>query len=626
MPSATPVSGPAAELTRPWVARVPLQSSGSSSGFCVTGERGRFLSSVQRRSSAAMFSGHLHNRQALISILGKPGESLDEAELMLRAYERWGQECPVHIRGIFAAVILDSERETVFAARDRIGVHPLFWSRAGSALVFSSSIDALVSDPGVSRAPNRSAMVDHIRHTWGDHPTETFFDAVQRVPAGHAFEASMGRIREWPYWHVLKPDRVISWMSEEESESFDSKLDEAVERCLELGPSAIFLSGGLDSVSVAASAIDITRRTGRPAPLALSLAFPHPECNEEVVQRGVASGLGISQVLYPFEDALPPDGMIESGLAMTRRMGAPLMNPWEPAYHRLRVEARQHECQVIMTGNGGDDWLAVDPLHVADLIRHGHIRDLVELLRNDLKSYDVPRIALLRRMLWGYGLRPIIARRLARILERVAPTVLDAHRRRRQASVTPAWLAPDADLRRESVHRFAKVAERIRKRPNPTGPYGFFALEGPTGFIRPSMAMEFEEQFEFGRMTQTLELAPYWDADLVEFLHRIPPKILDQGGRSKGLVRASVARRLPGLGFDRQRKVSAVEYLTSVLATAGSEAWKRSGGATELARLGVVGADLSGFAQRAFESRDSVRMQQILDIMQLEAWARAKAA
>jgi asparagine synthase (glutamine-hydrolysing) len=589
------------------------------------GEPSRFLTVAERGARAALFSGHLHNRQHLLDSLAG-GAACDDAELILRAYERWGAESPRQIRGVFALVIRDGERNVVFAARDRIGVHPLFWANTGSEWLFSSSITALVADPHVSRATHRSAMVDHIRHTWGDHPTETFFEAVRRVPAGHAFEASGDGTREWPYWHVLRHDTVIDWMSDEEAERFDPMLDGAVERCLELGRTAIFLSGGLDSVSIAASAIDLTRRSGRPGPLALSLIFPHPECNEEDVQRGVAAGLGIEQLIYPFDETVQPDGLVGTALSLTRTMSAPLQNPWGPAYYRLRCIARERECPVIMTGNGGDDWLTVNPLHIADLMRVGKFGDVVEILRNHLRSYDLPRVALMRRLLWDYGLRPLIALRLSRTLERTAPGLIDGHRRRRQAEVTPPWLAPDAALQETSRQRFAEVAERIRQRPDPSGPYGFFSWEGPNGFIRPLIAMEFEEQFELSRLTGTLELGPYWDADLVEFLHRIPPKVLDRGGRAKGLVRATIAKRFPKLGFDRQRKVSAANYFVSVLATAGAEAWKRSGGARELARLGVVGPGLDAFAAEAFASGDSAKMHQILDIMHLEEWARSKAA
>src|SRR4029079_10415912 len=99
----------------------------------------------------------------------------------------------------------------------------------------------------------------------------------------------------------------------------------------------------------------------------------------------------------------------------------------------------------------------------------------------------------------------------------------------------------------------ARAQAAIDARPAPKGPYGFFHSEEPRGFIRPAIAMEFEEVFELGRRTRTLELAPYWDADLVEFLHRIPPKVLDRGGRAKGLGRETVTRRFPALGFDPHR-------------------------------------------------------------------------
>jgi hypothetical protein len=189
-----------------------------------------------------------------------------------------------------------------------------------------------------------------------------------------------------------------------------------------------------------------------------------------------------------------------------------------------------------MTGNGGDDWLTVDPLYVADLIRTGNFGDLLAMVRNQLRSYDLPRLALLRTLLWRYGARPLVSWQAGRALKRFAPGLLRAHRERRRREVTPSWLAPDPELQRASEERQERVQAALDARPAPSGPYGFFHFEEPRGFIRPAIAMEFEEVFELGRQTRTLELAPYWDADLVEFLHRIPPKVLDRGGRAKGLV------------------------------------------------------------------------------------------
>src|SRR4029078_8692241 len=140
---------------------------------------------------------------------------------------------------------------------------------------------------------------------------------------------------------------------------------------------------------------------------------------EEPVQRGVAAGLGLEQVVIPFEQAVAPEGLIWSGLSLGRQIAAPLTNTWGAAYYRLRLEAARRGCEVVMTGNGGDDWLTVDPLYVADLIRTGNVTDLVAMVRNQLRSYDLRRLALLRTILWRYGARPLTAFYAGRMLRRV---------------------------------------------------------------------------------------------------------------------------------------------------------------------------------------------------------------
>lgn len=631
MDTATQLNSGAAEVTSVWLARVGRRA-GQTRALRLT--RAPDCISpwyVERGPCTAVFAGLLHNRRDLANEVAFGEEAHNDADLVLRAYERWGRDCPLHMRGVFAFVICDSEREIIFGARDRVGIHPLFWAFAGHDLILSPSITALLSDPHVSRDFNRPAMVDHLRHTWGDRPTETFYTAVSRVPAGHAFEAKGGQVRVWPYWDLLREGAEIDWFTESDVARFDSVLDRAVERCLDLGPSGIFLSGGLDSVSVAASAVDVARARGRPAPIALSIAFPDPKCNEEPVQRAVAARLGLAQLMLPIEKTVQPDGLLWAGLCLGAQLEAPLSNTWAPAYYELRLEARRRGCEVVMTGNGGDEWLGVNPKYLADLIRKGHLAGVVQMLRNQLRSYDLPPLALLRRLLVGYGLRPLAAMYLNRWLRRLAPGVIGYRNRRRLAAVTPAWLAPDPALHQEARRRFEEVSDVLMRRPEPDGPHGFYNSESPRSRIQPLTAMEFEEAFELSRRTGVFELAPYWDADLVEFLKRTPPELLERGGRAKGLVRDTVARRLPDLGFSRQRKVSALRYFGSVLAAQGPIAWKRLGGAQVLAKLGVAAPDLSEHASALFAGRDRVRlariiqMHRVLDVMHLEAWVRPRA-
>ena len=87
---------------------------------------------------------------------------------------------------------------------------------------------------------------------------------------------------------------------------------------------------------------------------------------------------------------------------------------------------------------------------------------------------------------------------------------------------------------------------------------------------------------------------PYWDVDVLEMLYRIPPHLLNKGGRSKGLVRQTVARRFPQLGFERQKKVIATNLFNSMMLQDGKKAWRVLGGTQALAKLGIVDEERLG--------------------------------
>jgi asparagine synthetase B (glutamine-hydrolysing) len=129
------------------------------------------------------------------------------------------------------------------------------------------------------------------------------------------------------------------WIEDDELHDFDGLFEEAITRQLELGPAGIYLSGGFDSVSVAAVATDLAARRGDPVPWALSLAFPHPDCDEQDIQRSVASRLELPQMLMPFDDA--GQGLVAARIELSAGLSLPLLNPWQPAYIGLGREARE---------------------------------------------------------------------------------------------------------------------------------------------------------------------------------------------------------------------------------------------------------------------------------------------
>lgn len=556
------------------------------------------------------------------------------AERLLDAYVKLGEGLLDHAKGFFSFVISDGGQARILAARDPLGIHPLFYSSTSEGFLLSPSIATLQARPGVSGAINRAALADHLRHLW-PRPTETYFEAVTRVPPGHALTVRRGIVSSRRYWDPLFPGRRPEWIDEADLGRFDELLDESVARLLALGPAGIYLSGGLDSVTVGALAADHARRDGLPMPLALSLVFPGPY-SEKVTQTGVAAQLALPQLFADLDDALGEGGLVRAALR-NGGLSAPMQNPWLPAYQSLARQARARGRDIILTGSGGDEWLTVTPVYAADLLRSLNLVELFRLGRTQSRSYDVAPWLFARNMAWRFGARPLLARERAIAMGRFAPDRLLARRLRirRMTLERRSWLAPDAALRRELLDRDEEYV-RLQTTEDDLLPIG-----GPREYFRecrealthPLVSMEAEEVFEYSRGAGVRVLHPFGDTRLVEFLHATPPRLLNSNGRSKGLVRAMLGRRFPTLGFERQRKRITSSFFGWSVVTQAPAVWREIGGAQALAEAGIVDPQRCASlyetepsnARPTGEGRppDHTITDPMWEILTLESWLRA---
>jgi asparagine synthase (glutamine-hydrolysing) len=582
--------------------------------------------SAENSSIRVIFDGTLFNRADLEAQCTVGVSSATDAELVLRVYQRYGEEALARLKGDFVLALWDREREMLWAVRDPSGLRPLFYATSGDEIYLSSSILALVHQPRVGREVNRLALADHLAHRWPDWE-ETYFRAVRRVPPGHALRASRAERtvhRVWP----LVPSTGIDWVGPDELGRFDELFEQAVSRCLGQGPAGIYLSGGLDSVSVAAVAVDLCRRQGRPIPQALSLGFP-PPANEEPIQKQVAHDLGISQVLMPMVEAVAPRGLIASALEVSARRPAPLLNLWAPAYHRLGLEGKARGCQVILTGNGGDEWLEVSPMYAADLLRQGNLLGLYRFWSSMCRSWGTSPLTLARVIFWKFGARPLLGRLARTLLGGPEGWIMPRLWRRNAKRWIPAWVAPGADLREQLYWRSQQNTRRtlaLWEQGRELSPrHGFYLGELLRLLTNGDLVTELEEFVETGREMGMPLLHPYWDAELVRFLYRIPPEVLYAGGRSKALVRQMLARRFPRLGFERQRKLGAAQYFREVLVAEGRLAWERLGKTSMLADLGIVDRRAMNHQMAdLFQGNRPTDAHHIWFALSLEAWLRGQ--
>ncbi len=595
-----------------------LGASAGGAGVLVDAGAGARAAIASERSCGVIFDGVLHNREEIAPALGINGAGLGDARLLLAAYERWGAELTRHIKGVFALVIWDGMQRRLLAIRDPLGAFPLFYAtgRRGTLLV-STSLDALVAHPAVDPSLNRAALTDHLLHRW-PYPEETFYQAVRRVPGGCRLISKDGHTRVVRYWDPAPEGEPVNWATAADLEGFPELLNSAVERAVAGGRAGIFLSGGLDSISIAAAATDVARRLGHPEPIALSLGFPHPDCDEEIVQRGVASALGIEQEFVPFFDVVPSRRLLGPGVELARTSPAPLISTWSPAYLGLARRGRRRGVDVILTGSGGDEWLTVTPYLCADLLRSGDFSGFARLMRMWQRSYRLSNWQLLRQTAFTFGFRPLAGV----ALDRIASSAWRANRiARLRKAARQQWLSDDPAVRAEIDRR----SEDLLTPAVP--PNGFYFQEVRASLDHPLVSMEMEETFEIGRRIGVRFQHPYWDAEIVELLYRTPPELLVRNGRAKGLVRETVSKRFASLGLERQKKVAATSFYQALIRDEVPQLWKDSGGVRALAALGIVDAAKANAMTGHAISRGDVRsLAQTWNLIKLEAWVRPRLA
>jgi len=192
------------------------------------------------------------NRDELAAALGlsRPLAEITDGELILAAYERWGERCPEYLQGDFAFGIWDRRKQVLFCARDRFGVKPLYFYSSTKTVAFSSEIKALLSVPDVPCRLNEVSVAYYLTSMFED-TASTFYLDIQRLPPAHSLTVSLQGTRLRCYW-TLDPSRELRLGSDDEyAEGFRETFMEAVRcRLRSAYPVGSLLSGGLDSSAV----------------------------------------------------------------------------------------------------------------------------------------------------------------------------------------------------------------------------------------------------------------------------------------------------------------------------------------------------------------------------------------
>jgi asparagine synthase (glutamine-hydrolysing) len=295
-----------------------------------------------------VYNGEVYNHADLrreLAALGHVFRSRCDTEVLIHGYEEWGAGLLSRLNGQFAFAIHDANSDTVFLARDRFGVRPLFYARSHGDLYFASEIKALLATREVPAAIDPAA-IDEVFSFWAVRPPRTGFADIFSLEPGtfarwRAGDLSIGRYYEIDYAEAdAEPRDAVERLDEIMRSGVGMRLRADV-------PVGAYLSGGLDSSITSVLAANASPHTLR----TFSIAFDDPRYDESTHQRAVADAIGSMHAVA----SARLNSVAESFPAVIRHTETPLLRTAAAPMYQLARLVRESGIKVVLTGEGADE-------------------------------------------------------------------------------------------------------------------------------------------------------------------------------------------------------------------------------------------------------------------------------
>ncbi len=304
-------------------------------------------------SVVVVFNGEIYNFQELVpelEALGHIFRTHSDTEVIVHAWEAWGEACVVRFRGMFAFALWDRNQETLFVVRDRFGVKPLYYAFLETGeFIFGSELKSLMVHPSLSRDIDPLAVEEYFSYGYVPEP-RTIFKRVQKLPPGFTLTLKRGQARALPkqYWDMPFTPVAVK----DEAEAMDelvARMKESVRlRMIADVPLGAFLSGGVDSSAVVAM---MATQSTTPV-ITCSIGFDDPAFNEIEFAQQIADRYRTD---HHVETVASNDfGLVDK---LARVYDEPYADSSALPTYRVCELARKH-VKVALSGDGGDEHFA----------------------------------------------------------------------------------------------------------------------------------------------------------------------------------------------------------------------------------------------------------------------------
>jgi asparagine synthase (glutamine-hydrolysing) len=490
--------------------------------------------------------GRIDNRLELRRALeskGFPARDDGDAELVLQAYECWGEDCPSRLLGDFAFAIWDARKQQLFCARDHVGVRPFYYHRSPSLFTFGSEIRSLLALDVVPRRLNESRVVDFLVEELDREDEEsTFYQDVQRLPAGHSLIVGPGRFAIRDYWGFKTPPVLKLGSLQAYGQAFREIFVEAVRcRLRSTHPLGSTLSGGLDSSSVVCTTRELLAGELKDPLHTISLVdADESKCGETPYIQEVLRGGRVT----------PHRVRSDEVSSMTKQM-RDSDEPFELAGYFSNwygfAAAKKAGVRVLLDGISGDH-ITPPYSYLSTMVRSFEWRSVLTELSFSAREYDEPRLPNLMR----FGIGPIAPRLFValRWLARGRGTApYPSNSMIDQKFAARMGVLDRIELRRRTLWKAARNIDTLH--------FWSFTCGVLPGFFEQS-----------GRMAATMGIEtrhPFSDRRVIEFFLSLPLEMKTYAPLPKRVIREGMKGILPELVRGRTRYAHPGEAFQSAL-------------------------------------------------------------
>ncbi len=478
----------------------------------------------------------IDNRSDLRCSLGIDDERIanDDCELILLAFLKWEVACVQHLIGDFAFAIWDAGNQTLFCARDALGVKPLHYSKFSRGLCVASEAQQILQHPEISSRLNEGTVGEYLAGA-AKNLQESFFVGIQSLTAGHTLVAGRHGIQVARYWHPEDLPLIQYTDPRAYAEHFRELFIIAVTARLRgLERAAITVSGGLDSGSIAAVAqhYDTDTKIQGFTQIYDQLA----QCDEREYSRRLTHELGLAIEPVPTERFW----LLADDAAFCPQLESPFQS-FTSCMRYLYERCQGLGITVLLTGHGGDSLLTGSGLSYLDRLLRGDLG-----VFRDMRVHAALHHRSMRALVSRYLLRPLIPNAVKATLQTQSPW---------QDPAFPAWIEP------QFANRIG-LSRRLRTQSR---------LPGITSRSRHERVTEMLHLGSVARATYFLDRTasefglecrhPFLDRRLVEYVLSLPDEQLFHAGRTKVVLRNSLRGTLPEAIRNRQDKTYSAAFV-----------------------------------------------------------------